>query len=306
MTLKDLNTPTGRRALLGYLAAWGVATAYLALRGADWVFPIISLGIFGIALSAIAFALTRRIPVPALAIARPRREALAIIGYVALYATVFVGWGLGAVKAALPAGPAHELVVLGYKLLIHVVLPAALIVALGGLVRPLLRGVVGGMRWWVALLVMCSILLGLLALVSPSLAQIAAFHLSLPAALAWFVASWLWISVEAGLCEEFLFRALLQSRLSAWLRSPVAAIAIAALLFALAHWPGLYLRGGPDVDGWSSDPLQVAAFTIATLSPIAVMMGVLWERTRSLLLVALVHGAIDALPNVASMIRTWH
>jgi membrane protease YdiL (CAAX protease family) len=108
------------------------------------------------------------------------------------------------------------------------------------------------------------------------------------------------------LCEEFLFRALLQSRLSAWLRSPVAAIAIAALLFALAHWPGLYLRGGPDVDGWSTDPLQVAAFTIATLSPIAVMMGVLWERTRSLLLVALVHGAIDALPNVADMIRTWH
>eukprot|EP01035_Chromulina_nebulosa_P031547 gene31547-42060_t len=144
MTLSDLNTPTGRRALLAYLAAWGLATAYLALRGADWVFPLISLGIFGIALSAVAFALTRRIAVPALVIARPRREALAMIGYVALYATVFVGWGLGAVKAALPAGPAHELVVLGYKLLIHVVLPAALIVALGGLVRPLLRGVVGG------------------------------------------------------------------------------------------------------------------------------------------------------------------
>ncbi|CAN5425437.1 hypothetical protein BH10PSE14_BH10PSE14_41330 [soil metagenome] len=306
MILADFNTPSGRRALLGYLAVWGLASAYLAIKGADWVFPLVSLGIFGITLSAIAFALTRRIAVPALAIADPRREALAMIGYVALYAVLLVGWGLGAVKAALTAGPVHELGVLGYKLVIHVVLPAALIVALGGAIRPLLRGVVGGLRWWVALLVMCAILLGLLAVVSPSLSQIAAFHLSLPAALAWFVASWLWISVEAGLCEEFLFRALLQSRLCAWLRSPVAAIAIAALLFALAHWPGLYLRGSPGTDGWSTDPLQVAAFTIATLSPIAVMMGVLWERTRSLLLVALVHGAIDALPNVADMIRTWH
>lgn len=306
MTFADFTSPLGRRALLGYLGLWGVATAYLAATGADWSFPVISLAIFGIAMSAIGFGVTRGIAVPDLAIARPRREALAMIGYVALYAFLFIGWGLGALKAALPAGQTREVAVLLYKLAIHVALPAAIVVALGGAVRPLLRAVVGGWRWWVALVVMCALMFGLLAMVSPSLAQIAGFGLSPPVALSWVVASWLWISLEAGLCEEFLFRALLQSRLSAWLGSPVAAIAIAAVVFSLAHWPGLYLRGGPGVEGWSTDPLQVAAFTIATLSPIAWMMGVLWERTRSLLLVVLVHGAIDALPNAAEMIRIWH
>lgn len=66
----------------------------------------------------------------------------------------------------------------------------------------------------------------------------------------------------------------------------------------MAHLPGLYLRGGPGVDAWSTDPLQVAAFTIATLSPLSLFFGFLWWRTRSLLLVVLVHGAIDVLPNM--------
>ena len=99
-----------------------------------------------------------------------------------------------------------------------------------------------------------------------------------------------------------LFRS---SRLTAWLQSPLAAILLSCVLFALIHWPGLYLRGGPGVDGWSPDPLQVAAFTIATLSPLAIMVSVLWARTRSLLLVVLVHGAIDALPHTAEMIQIF-
>jgi membrane protease YdiL (CAAX protease family) len=145
----------------------------------------------------------------------------------------------------------------------------------------------------------------LLAVVSPSLKEITAAGVSGPTFLPWVAASWLWISIEAGLCEEYLFRAGLQSRLTAWIGSPLAAILATSVLFGLMHWPGLYLRGGPDVDGWSTDPLQVAAFTVATLSPLAVMVGVLWARTRSLVLVVLVHGAIDALPHTAEMIRAF-
>ena len=59
------------------------------------------------------------------------------------------------------------------------------------------------------------------------------------------------------------------------------------------------------MDGWSTDPIQVAAFTIATLSPLSVSLGLLWARSRSLLLVVLVHGAIDALPHTAEMARIW-
>jgi membrane protease YdiL (CAAX protease family) len=119
------------------------------------------------------------------------------------------------------------------------------------------------------------------------------------------LAAWAWNSVEAGLCEEFFFRACLQSRLAAWLKTPVAAIVATSLLFALSHWPGLYLRGNPEVDGWSTDPIRVAAFTIATLSPLSIALGLLWARSRSLLLIVLVHGAIDALPNTAELVHIW-
>ena len=37
------------RALLIYLAIWGVAVAYLAATGGDWTFPFASLLIFGVA-----------------------------------------------------------------------------------------------------------------------------------------------------------------------------------------------------------------------------------------------------------------
>jgi len=47
------------------------------------------------------------------------------------------------------------------------------------------------------------------------------------------------------------------------MKSPAMAIVVTSILFGLGHWPGLYLRGGPGVDGWSADPIQVAAFTIA-------------------------------------------
>jgi len=80
---------------------------------------------------------------------------------------------------------------------------------------------------------------------------------------------------------------------------------VTSIIFGLAHWPGLYLRGVPGVDGWSPDPIHVAAFTIATLSPLSVALGLLWARSRSLLLVVLVHGSIDALPAAAEFIRIW-
>ena len=77
------------------------------------------------------------------------------------------------------------------------------------------------------------------------------------------------------------------------------------MLFALAHVPGLVLRGHPGVDGYSTDPVQVIAFTIAALSPVAVLFGTLWARTRSLLLIVLLHAAVDVLPNLPEFVNTW-
>jgi uncharacterized protein len=305
MTWNDLKSASGRKAIGGYLLTWGVATAYLAAKGADWSFPIISLVIFGVTLSAIAWGLTRKIAVPVITIANPRKESLGLLAYIAIYALVFLGWGMGALKEAVAPGQMQELATLAYKLAVHVALPVLVILFLGGAVRPLLTAGIRDRRWWIAFVGMSIILFGLLAMVSPAMSQIAALKLALPATLLSVLGAWLWISLEAGLCEEFLFRAILQTRLAAWLKSPVVAIVLVSLVFALAHWPGLYFRGTPETDGFSTDAVQVAAFTIAALSPISVLFGVLWQRTRSLLLVALLHGAVDALPFTAEFVKLW-
>jgi membrane protease YdiL (CAAX protease family) len=293
------------RALVSYLIVWGVAVAYLAASGGDWTFPIASLLIFGLAFSAIIWLVTRKMDAPPVPVANPGRESSGLLVYLVIYAVLLIGFGLGSLREVVPAGQGQELAVLAYKLAIHVGIPAAIIWLLGDALRPLFDDGVKRRGFWVALIVLSSAMFALLAVVSPSLKQIGALGLSPAAAVPWVLASWAWLSLEAGLCEEFLFRACLQSRLTAWLQSPAAAIVLTSILFGLAHWPGLYFRGGPDVDGWSTDPIQVAAFTIATLSPLSVSLGLLWSRSRSLLLVALVHGAIDALPGTAEFFRIW-
>lgn len=287
-----------------YLAAWAAATAYLYAKGADWTFPIVSLGVFGIALGGLGFFLTRGANPPPVPVRRPRPELIAVLLYLTAYCA-FLVWGLGALKAAFPPGQTQEMVVLAAKLLVHVVLPAGLLLAMGAKVGPLFDLGLGRKGFWRTLIVLGAIFVGLLAVVSPSLKQAAALHPPVTTLLWALPASYLWISIEAGLCEEFLFRAVLQSRLAAVLNSTAGAIAIGAILFSLAHVPGLYLRGGPGVDGWSTDLLQVMAFTVATLSPLAVMFGVLWARTRSLLLVALLHGAVDVLPHLGEFLKIW-
>ena len=288
-----------------YLVLWGAATGYLAARGADWTFPLISLGVFGLALSGAAWALTRKARPAAIPVKRPGVELAAVLAFLTVYAVVFLGWGLGAVKQVYPPGPAHEGLVLAVKLAVHVVAPALILAALGARIAPLFSAGAARPGFWPPLLVLGVILFALLAVVSPSLKQISGLHLAAPQLAAVGVATFAWLAVEAGLCEEFLFRAVLQSRLSAFLKTEVGAVVIGALLFALAHAPGLYLRGGPGVDGWSTDPLQVVAFTVATLSPLALLFGTLWARTRSLLLIVLLHAAIDTLPNMAEFAHTW-
>lgn len=288
-----------------YLVLWGGSTAYLAVKGADWTFPLISLGVFGLTLSGLAWVLTRNARPPAILVQRPAVELAAVLAFLAVYAVGFLGFGMTAVKGVFPPGPQQEVLVLGVKLLVHVALPALLLMALAARVGPLFAARANRPGFWPPLIVLAAILTGLLAVVSPSLKQIADLNPSL-ATLAWAAPlSFVWIALEAGLSEEFLFRAVLQTRLAAVLRSEAGAIVVGALVFALAHAPGLYLRGAPGVDGYSTDPLQVAAFTLATLSPIAILFGVLWMRTRSLLLVVLLHASVDFLPNLSEFIRIW-
>ena len=116
-----------------------------------------------------------------------------------------------------------------------------------------------------------------------------------------------WLAVEAGLVEEFFFRGLVQSRLSAWFRSETSGVALMAIIFGLAHAPGLILRGAGEVEGLGAHPnaMQAVAYTIVTMAPGALVFGVVWARTRNLFAVILIHAAVDLLPNVSAFIETW-
>jgi membrane protease YdiL (CAAX protease family) len=194
---------------------------------------------------------------------------------------------------------------MGLKLSAHVILPALLLVLLGARLAPLFQAGLKGRKFWRTLIVLGAIILGLLCVISPSLNNIAATNAT-PSLLAWVApVSFIWIAIEAGLNEEFLFRAVLQTRLSAWFKSAWAGVFVTSVLFGLAHAPGLFMRGGAGVDGWSTDPLQVIAHTIAVLSPMGLLFGLIYARTKSLLLVVLLHGLVDVLPNMADFIRLW-
>lgn len=288
-----------------YVVLWGAATGYLAFKGADWTFPLISFGIFGVTLSGAAIALTRDARPPAIEIRRPTLELAAVLAFMSLYAVGFLGFGMTFLKGFVPVGRDQDLLVLGAKLVVHVALPALLLAVLGARIVPLFAARFRQPGFWPPLIVLGVVILGLLSVVSPSLQQISELH---PAAvtLAWAAPlAFMWIALEAGLCEEFLYRAVLQTRLAAVLRSEVGAVVVGALIFSLAHVPGLYLRGAPGVDGYSADIIQVAAFTIGALSPLAILFGVLWSRTRSLLLVVLLHAAVDVLPFIPEFLKTW-
>jgi uncharacterized protein len=267
--------------------------------------PAISLAVFGVVLPALSLALTRKSAPPPIVVRRPALELTVLLGFLVVYAVAFLGWGMSATRAVVAAGRAHESLVLIIKLVVHVGVPAILLAAIGARLAPLFNSGIGRPGFWLPLLVLGSIILAFMCVVSPALHEIAALHAS-AATLAWAApAAFVWLALEAGLCEEFLFRAVLQTRLAAVLKSEAGAVVTGALLFALAHVPGLYLRGHPGVDGYSSDPVQVIAFTVAVLSPVALLFGTLWARTRSLLLIVLLHAAVDVLPNLAEFIHTW-
>lgn len=119
--------------------------------------------------------------------------------------------------------------------------------------------------------------------------------------------AFIWLAVETGLVEEFFFRALLQSRLSAWFRSEVTGVVLMALLFGLAHAPGFIFRHAGMIEGLGTDPaaLDAIAYSIVTLSVSGLFFGIIWARTRNLLALIIIHAATDLLPNLSDFVRTW-
>jgi len=303
-------------AIVCYVAAYGAALVVLGrspgFEAGEFLGVLL---IFGIGCSIVAWLATIGVAPARYRVDRPRAESFAIIAYLTLFAVLVLGYAFTAVKAATADGRPEDLAILAVKLATMVVLPAWLFTRFGyswrevflGDARGFLRPLFADRRLLRALLLMFLAMFLLQWFVGRGPATILALD-----APAWLVAvgvplAFIAMALEAGVTEEFLFRVLLQTRLAAWWRSETAAIVAMSLLFGLAHAPGYVLRGAHLMEGMSSAPdaLTAVAYSIVSVSPIGLVFGVLWARTRSFALVVLVHGFTDLIPNLAPFVKTW-
>ena len=117
----------------------------------------------------------------------------------------------------------------------------------------------------------------------------------------------IWLTIEAGLVEEFFFRAFIQTRLSAWFRSEISGVVLMSIIFGLAHAPGFIFRHAGTVEGLGANPtaLDAVAYSITTLAISGVFFGVIWARTKNLFALVLIHAAADLFPNLSDFVKTW-
>lgn len=105
----------------------------------------------------------------------------------------------------------------------------------------------------------------------------------------------------AGLPEEIVYRALLQTRLEKlWGRVP--ALLTASLLFTAWHLPTRFLLS----TGVEGEALNLNSVLLGTGLPVFIVgliLGWLWDRYRSLPALAALHWGIDVLPTVSSLLK---
>jgi membrane protease YdiL (CAAX protease family) len=99
---------------------------------------------------------------------------------------------------------------------------------------------------------------------------------------AWILGlKWLWNAAA----EELVFRVILLSCLCTVLKSRLAALLLSSLIFAAVHIPNAYAEGAVSefwqVDFVTAEPLLIVWWGL--------FFGVLWLRTRSFLLVTVIH-----------------
>lgn len=102
----------------------------------------------------------------------------------------------------------------------------------------------------------------------------------------------------AGLPEELFFRGYLQTRLEKkWNR--VTAILLSSLLFTSWHLPSRFLLSN-GIEGQAGDFLGVLMGTGLPVFLVSIFFGFHWSRYRNIVLLILVHWAIDILPSLSS------
>lgn len=282
---------------------WSVITL-VRMPGNFLTEPLFLFGALVVAFPLLAWALTRRQAVERVGAAPTSSPQLwAMLGYLAVFAAAILGYGFSEINAVFPGQPTQSIVKLLVKLVTMVVLPWMLF---AGSTRRTRASTTVTRRNVIVLIVLGLAFLAFQCVVGRGLQNLSALHPT-DLTLLWAIPfCLLWQTVEAGLCEEMLFRRVLQERLAGAAGSQVVAIACASLLFGLAHAPGLYLRGASLLEGVSAPtPMWAIAYSIAMIAPAGVVFGVVWARTRCLWLVVALHGVVDLLPQLAGFVQDW-
>ena len=269
--------------------------------------PLLLILIVGLGFSALAWWFTRRAEPLPLAVRQPDREAMLLAAYLVAVAA-FIAWGLNFIESGVRTEPLKSVVILAAKLAVFVLIPFALFRELWGYrIRDFLlpssewRRHVRPALWMALIMILFQLVFG------RGLSEIRHSGVSTWALIVGIPLAYAWLLIEVGLVEEFFFRTLLQSRLSAWLHSEAGGVVLMSLLFGLAHAPGLHYRTGKTLEAVGSHPswLMAVGYSIVITSVTGFFLGVLWARTRNLLLLMAVHAAGDLVPNLAPMIRNW-
>jgi membrane protease YdiL (CAAX protease family) len=305
------------RILIGSVILYASTFAVLlGNKSFDVTGAIVVLIVFGIAFPLLAWFATRR-AVPLSISDRPgKSQLIVLIGYIVLLSVYLIG-GPQWIDQHLPSpwidsARIKFFVALTKKLLVFVVIPFA-IFRLGfgyritdfGLQRQGLRALFRSHL--PVVLVVGGAFLAFQYFFSGGGASFRQGHFTAYQLLLGLPLCFIWLFVEAGLVEEFFFRALIQSRLAATLKSEVSGVVLMSLIFGLAHAPGFIFRHAGEVEGLGSNPsaLDAIAYSIVVLAVSGVTFGVIWARTKNLFAVMLIHAAGDLLPNFGSFVQIW-
>ncbi len=306
--LRSAGRTTGIALLAGYVAIYA-ATLYAMVRFGQFeagealeVFAVL-----GVGFSLAAWLVTMGVkPLPYRAL-EPGREVVTLIVYL-LPLTAFIAFGFSAIHRYVTEEPADSLVVLAAKLAVFVVVPAWMMVAQFRYRLRVLVPISTNTSHLLVVLAMSLVPVVFQSVAGRGLQDITKAHVSGDAMLFGMPLVFLWLVLEVGVVEEFFFRVLLQSRLSAALRSELGGIVLMSLIFGLVHAPGLYLRTSVTQEGLSAHPsfLMAVGYSIVITSVAGFFLGVLWARTRNFLVLVLVHAATDLLPNTLPTLCAFH
>ena len=308
---------TGNLAIAFFVAVYVASLVYLDHLGA---LPVEEAGtlfvVLGLGFSFLAWALTIGIKPIELTITRPVLEGIAALLLVAALGAYLV-YGRSWVDAQFPdaahGGTAlgHDLGVTAAKLTVFVLVPFLLFKLLFGETRAgfgLSRGAFARLAGRDGI---AALLIALAICVFQFYAGRAAEPIrsgAIAGETLWLggAVTFVWLLFDVGLTEEFFFRGLLQERLGALFKSPVAGLMLMALIFGLVHAPGMVLRGAGGVEGLGEHPdaLTAAAYTIGVQSVAAFFFGIFWMRTRNLPALVVIHAATDLLSNLPDFVKT--